>query len=259
MSKNENKDCVKKKNVNVLESIQTFVDTNIRLIQNGLYIVGGIGVIVAARSIYVTKIFTKVEDIPAQFLRDRVKLRGKVQQVHHDGMLSIEHIPILRLKIPFVKQNIDCLPVKLACIDVSPEGRLWLNRNILHKAVWFHLLHRNGSLNGMGSQLYSKIEIPRRFRGNIHVNEELIRLGLSKISSLSHLEENDMLLTNQNLLLYLDQLVKLEDIASKKGIGMWKQPEENSWRKKSLTAVGSILSSPFRAIKWMYKKWRHKE
>jgi hypothetical protein len=33
MSKNENKDCVKKKNVNVLESIQTFVDTNIRLIQ----------------------------------------------------------------------------------------------------------------------------------------------------------------------------------------------------------------------------------
>ena len=55
----------------------------------------------------------------------------------------------------------ECLPVKLACIDVSPEGKIWLKRNVLHNTVWFHLLHRTGSPVGFGSQLYSKIEIPQ--------------------------------------------------------------------------------------------------
>lgn len=61
------------------------------------------------------------------------------------------------------------------------------------------------------------------------------------------------------MLLYLDQLVKLEAKASEKGVGMWTQSEKGSWRTKTLKTVGTILSSPFRAIGWVYKKWKQKE
>ncbi|XP_045161406.2 protein C3orf33 homolog isoform X2 [Mercenaria mercenaria] len=240
--------------MNTVDSVKNKKD-----LQNGLYIVGGIGAIITARSIYMTKVFTKVEDIPAQFIRKQVKLRGKVKEVNDEGILSIEHIPIWRLRVPFIRQNQtnECLPVHLACIDLSPEGRLWLSENTLHKVVWFHLLHRTGSHNDMGSHLYSKIEIPQRFRRNIQVNEELIRQGLSKISSLSCLEDGKMP-TNKNLLLYLDRLVQLENHASKKGVGMWTQQEESSWTRKGLKTVGYILTSPVNVLKWIYKKWKRK-
>jgi len=45
--------------------------------------------------------------------------------------------------------------VRIACIDVGPEGKMWLNENAMNKTVWFHLLHRSSQ------EIYSKIIIPK--------------------------------------------------------------------------------------------------
>lgn len=259
MSSNKSSEEVKRNDFRILESVQIFVDSNIRTIKNCLYVTGGVGLIIVARSIYLTKVFTRVEDIPAQFIHKKVKLRGMVKEITDEGVLSIEHIPIMRLRIPFTKRKVnECLPVHLACIDLSPEGSLWLTNNVLNKVVWFHLLHRTSSYNGMGSHLYSKIEIPQRFRRNIRVNEELVKMGLSKISSLASLEESGKMPTNKNLLLYLDRLVKLEHTADKKGVGMWNQPKETSVIKKGLLGVKNIVTSPLKIVRWIYMKWKGK-
>ena len=50
-----------------------------------------------------TKIFTRVEDIPKEFITQHIKLLGKVTNVEDQGVLQVKHIPIVRL--PFVAQK----------------------------------------------------------------------------------------------------------------------------------------------------------
>lgn len=246
-----------KQHVNFLDNIQVWADSNIRLIQNTLYIIGGVGAVIVARSIYMTKVFTSVDEIPVSFIKRRVKLRGKVTEICDDGVLRIEHIPIVRLRVPFWSPGTGSIPVHLACIDISPEGRLWLTEKVWHKVVWFHLLHRSHS--NAGSHLYTKLELPKMFGRNIHVNEELIRQGLATISSLSNIEETGNLATNKHMLQYLDRLVKLEHKASTKGIGIWTQSKDKTLGRKSWEALKFIISSPFKVIRWIYKKGKGKK
>lgn len=254
MSNDRHLEAAKQQKTNVLDSLQVFVDSNIRVIQNTLYVIGGVGLVIAARSIYMTTVFTSIQEIPEAFISKQVKLRGKVIQVCDNGLLKIEHIPIMRLRVPFKAEKKGNLQVHLACIDVSPQGKLWLEANCSHKVVWFQLLHRNIAK----SHLYSKLEIPRLLRRNIRVNEELIQKGLASISSLNSLEQTGKMTSNQNILLYLDRLVKLEQKAAEKGVGMWTETTEKTFGRKTWEVLKIVLSSPYRLGKWIYRKRRGK-
>ncbi|KAL4221617.1 hypothetical protein ACF0H5_019874 [Mactra antiquata] len=158
-SNNENK----KSSINILGATQSFIDSHIQLVRNGIYIFAGVGLVIAVRGLYLSKVFTRVEDIPASFIKKKVRLQGKVKKINDEDVLWIEHVPVIRLPQPFTRQNKpkELLPVHLACIDLSPDGRLWLKDNILQQIVWFHLLHRTQHGDGNQAQLYSRIELPR--------------------------------------------------------------------------------------------------
>ncbi|XP_052821504.1 protein C3orf33 homolog [Mya arenaria] len=240
-----------------IDDFQVFVDRNHRIFTNALYAAGGITVIYMAWKVKATTVFTRVEKIPTDFIQNRVQLLGQVRRIDNDGVLHIQHKPIVKLKVPFTKpKSTDLLPVHLACIDVSLEGHLWLQQNMLERVVWFHLLHR--SKEHGEARLHCKVEIPRRFRWNIQVNEELVKMGICKISSLEQLKEIDPASTNQNLLQYIDRLVKLEHQASSKSVGMWTQSEDKVWSKKGLNLVKFVLTGPINIVKYIIRQLRRK-
>ena len=52
-----------------------------------------------------TKIFTSVENIPAEFIAKHVKLLGRVKSIGDHGTLHVMHTPILRLPFRAQKQG----------------------------------------------------------------------------------------------------------------------------------------------------------
>ena len=48
-----------------------------------------------------TKIFTQVKDVPKHFITSHMKLLGKVTEIGEFGILHIQHIPIVDMKVPF--------------------------------------------------------------------------------------------------------------------------------------------------------------
>ncbi|KAH3858440.1 protein C3orf33 homolog [Dreissena polymorpha] len=258
MPSDENKVTVKHSDKNILNAFQVFVDSNYRYIQTGLYVIGGISIIYIARTVRTTTVFRHVSDIPEEYVQKQVRLQGQVKKVDDDGVLHVQHVPILRIRIPFKKESaIGSLPLHLACIDIGPEGRLWLQQHVQEKTIWFHLMHRSKHLNHY--VLHSKVEIPKTFGRNIHVNEELVKKGLCKISQLSDLEGAKGVSTNQNMLLYLDRLVKFEHYAASKRLGMWTQSDKLLKNQSlPLKVIMAVLKSPVTLIKWLYRKRRTK-
>ena len=52
-----------------------------------------------------TKIFRKLEDIPKEVITKHFKLLGKVTGIGEFGVLQIQHIPILEMKIPLISKK----------------------------------------------------------------------------------------------------------------------------------------------------------
>uniref|UniRef100_A0A8C9F2W2 Uncharacterized protein n=1 Tax=Pavo cristatus TaxID=9049 RepID=A0A8C9F2W2_PAVCR len=77
--------------------------------------------------------FTNAMDIPVRFVEKNVKLRGKVHRVTERG-LEVEHIPI---------SSEGLLLVRLAGVELTPEGTVWLQRELKpSQMIWFQLLGR---------------------------------------------------------------------------------------------------------------------
>ena len=89
-------------------------------------------------------------------------------KLHHLSLFSNCHLQMLSLlrRLNFCclingKQNASLrftdgkLLVKLACLDISPEGRLWLGNTVINKTIWFQLLHRTVPI------IHCKVIIPR--------------------------------------------------------------------------------------------------
>lgn len=55
-------------------------------------------------SVFQSRVFTRVEDIPSSFVKKRVRLRGRVKKITDDDVLSIDHIPVIQLRLPFTKE-----------------------------------------------------------------------------------------------------------------------------------------------------------
>lgn len=102
------------------------------------------------------------------------------------------------------------------------------------------------------------LSIFQPLRRNLCVNEELLRLGLCKISQLSDITDLGIA-SNQNMVKYLDRLVRLEHQAAKKGVGMWTETKEKSITRKGLNMVKNLVVGPFNMLRWVFRKMRRKK
>ena len=89
------------------------------------------------------------------------------------------------------------------------------------------------------------------------MNEELIKQGLCRVTFLN--KDYSSFSGDKFLLKFVDRLVQLESVASRKKIGLWGSPEihrkkKSRHLKSTVNFLISFVSSPYYVIKWIIKK-----
>lgn len=205
------------------------------------------GIMLLIRSVRLTSKFTTSSDIPVEFIRKKVKLRGRLQRITECG-LEIEHIPIT---LPFIsswkEEPRGVLLVKLAGVELTESGKVWLQAELKpSQLLWFQLLGKEDSA------LFCYLLVNKGGYFNVNLNEEILRRGLGKTVLVKGLNYD-----SQTHWKIHRNLLKAELTALKKGEGIWKEESEkesyfrklkDSWRERwtkdnDLKPAGADLGS----------------
>ncbi|XP_069583562.1 protein C3orf33 homolog isoform X3 [Ranitomeya imitator] len=134
---------------NVVAKTSRLLDSHLYLVRNistGLAIAG---IVLCARSIRLITKFTSAKEIPEEFIKKNVKLRGKVIRVNGET-IEIDHVPISLPILRSVQQRWHgqgSLLVRLAGVELTQNGKVWLQDNLQPSQVlWFQLLNRQDSM-----------------------------------------------------------------------------------------------------------------
>nr|XP_061796953.1 protein C3orf33-like [Nerophis lumbriciformis] len=226
---------------NFVSVISQLADDNltlVRSISSGLALAG---VILIARSIKVITKFQTVSEIPSYFVESNISLRGRVHSVTEQG-LQVEHLPIyLPLLSPLLAKHkglpTSPLQVDLAGVDLTADGKLWLQRNLLPaQTVWLKLINRHGD------RLHCFVFDSKRSPWSLSVNEEVLRLGLARRAPLAGISQHSRLYWRLH-----KRLHRAEVKAEKKGLGLWK--EESQWERAVKAVWNSAL---FRLLRRLF-------
>ncbi|XP_071145248.1 protein C3orf33 homolog [Mytilus edulis] len=229
-----------------LDKTHDFIDQNPRAIRNSFYIVGGAGIALLLKSIHVGTFFRHGKDIPKRFISKGVKLQGRVKEIDLDGIVYVQHIPILDLRLPWLKKpRTELLPMTLAFVDLTPNCKKWLEQNLLDTHIWFKVFRREKDKDQLQAALfYQKFLVWRTC-----INEKLIKEGVCKVSNLSD-EEMKMLTEKQVELLH--RMVALERTADKRGRGIWKE-EKPPFKESVKAMLYKSMYAPVVLGKYLYK------
>ncbi|KAG7453765.1 hypothetical protein JOB18_006278 [Solea senegalensis] len=231
--------------VNVVSVVSQFVDDNLTVVRNistGLVIAG---VVLIGRSIKLTTKFKSASEIPARFIERNVSLRGKVHSVTEEGGVKVEHVPIhvpvlspLLSKTHQGASSSSLLLVRLAGVDVTTEGRTWLQQNLVPAhTVWLKLISCEDDV------LHCLLSQSRGWMWSRCVNEQLLRLGLARTAPVSLLPDSRFYWRLHR------RLHRAEVSAERKGRGLWK--EDSLWER----AANAVRDSPaFRLMRSVFKK-----
>ncbi|KAM9452219.1 protein C3orf33 homolog isoform 3-T3 [Salvelinus alpinus] len=212
---------------NIISVISQFADDNLTIIR-------------------ITR-FGVASEIPARFIEKNVSLRGRVQTITEMG-LEVEHIPIyIPVLSPLLAKGLLSsgggrvypLAVRLAGVELTPEGRAWLEQHLSPaQTVWLKLVSREEET------LHCLVSVSRGSLRSLCLNEEVLRLGLARTVPVSGLHPQS------HLYLRLHQrLLKAEVKAERKGRGMWK--EDSLWERTSQAVWDNSLVRLIRRIfKW---------
>uniref|UniRef100_A0A4W5LA53 TNase-like domain-containing protein n=1 Tax=Hucho hucho TaxID=62062 RepID=A0A4W5LA53_9TELE len=186
--------------------------------------------------------FGVASEIPARFIEKNVSLRGRVQTITEIG-LEVEHIPIyIPVLSPLLAKGgggVFTLAVHLAGVELTPEGRVWLEQHLSPaQTVWLKLVSREEET------LHCLVSVSRGSLRSLCLNEEVLRLGLARTVPVSGLHPQS------HLYLRLHQrLLRAEVKAERKGRGMWK--EDSLWERTSQAVRDNSLVRLIRRIfKW---------
>ncbi|XP_016078087.1 PREDICTED: protein C3orf33 homolog [Miniopterus natalensis] len=181
------------------------------------------GIMLLLRSVRLTSKFTSSSDIPVEFIRRNVKLRGRLRRITENGF-EIEHIPItLPVISSWRKEPCGVLLVKLAGVELTETGKVWLQKELKpSQLLWFQLLGKENST------LFCYLLVNKGRFFNVSLNEEILRRGLGKTVLVKGLNYDSKIYwkIHRNLL-------KAELTALKKREGLWKEEyEKESYLEK---------------------------
>ncbi|CAH6896777.1 E130311K13Rik [Phodopus roborovskii] len=201
---------------NVVTRVSQWADNHLRLVQNISTGMAIAGIMLLIRSVRLTSKFTTSSDIPVEFIRKKIKLRGRLHRITESG-LEIEHIPIT---LPFIsswkKEPCGVLLVKLAGVELTETGKAWLQKELKpSQLLWFQLLGKENSA------LFCYLLMNKGGYFNINLNEEILRRGLGKTVLVKGLHYDSK--THWKI---HRRLLKAELTAVKKGEGIWKEESE---------------------------------
>ncbi|KAM3616060.1 uncharacterized protein V6R79_011565 [Siganus canaliculatus] len=225
---------------NIVSSISQWADDNLTLVRNISTGLALAGVIVIGRSIRLLTRFQNVSEIPARFIERNVSLRGKVHSITDRGV-EVEHVPIyVPVLSPLMSEHkgagTSSMLVNLAGVELTPEGREWLQKNLPPaKTVWLKLISRESdTLHCLVSQSKGSV-------WSYCVNEEVLRLGLARTAPMVGVLPDSRLYWRLH-----KRLHRAEVRAEKKGRGLWRQ--ESLWERASKAVRDSTLLTLLRRI-----------
>uniref|UniRef100_A0A3Q3MGP6 Chromosome 3 open reading frame 33 n=1 Tax=Mastacembelus armatus TaxID=205130 RepID=A0A3Q3MGP6_9TELE len=201
------------------------------------------GVIVIARSIRLITKFQAASEIPAHFIERNVSLRGKVHSITEKG-LEVEHVPIyLPVLSPLLSRvkgvSKSPLLVHLAGVELTPEGRVWLQKNLAPaQTVWLKLISREDDM------LHCLVSQSRGSVLSQCLNEEVLRLGLARTTPVTGVLPDSRLYWRLH-----KRLHRAEVKAERKGRGLWK--EDSLWERVSKAVSNNTL---FRLMRRIFKR-----
>uniref|UniRef100_A0A8C2V1A9 Chromosome 3 open reading frame 33 n=2 Tax=Chinchilla lanigera TaxID=34839 RepID=A0A8C2V1A9_CHILA len=217
------------------------------------------GVLLFLRSVRLTSKFTRSSDIPAEFIRKSVKLRGRLHRITENG-LEIEHIPItLPIISSWRKEPYGVLLVQLAGVELTESGKVWLQKELKpSQLLWFQLLGKENSV------LFCHLLVNKGGYFSVNLNEEILRRGLGKTVLVKGLNYDSR--THWKI---HRKLLKAELAAIRKGEGIWKEDSEKEsylekfkemWKKENLKATGPDFNltkgSYYDKFRRTYETWK---
>lgn len=129
------------------------------------------------------------------------------------------------------------LLVHLAGVELTPEGRLWLQENVApSQMVWLKLISREGDM------LHCFVSQSRK--GSLRsycMNEEVLGLGLARTAPVPGVLPNSRLYWRLH-----KRLHRAEVKAERKGRGLWK--EDSLWERTSKAISNNALFSLMKRI-----------
>lgn len=158
----------------------------------------------------------------------------------------MEHVPIYVpvLSPLFSKHKGACpspMPVHLAGVELTPEGRSWLYNNLAPaQTVWLKLVSREDDM------LHCLVSQSRGSVFSYCVNEEVLRLGLARTAPLVGVQPDSRLYWRLHRRLH-----RAEVKAERKGRGLWKQ--ESRWERASQAVRDSAV---FRLMSRLFNRTR---
>ncbi|KAK7905200.1 hypothetical protein WMY93_017807 [Mugilogobius chulae] len=234
---------------NIVSLFSQFADDHLTLVRNLSTGLAVVGVIIIARSIKLMTKFHTASQIPLHFVERNVTLYGKVHSVTENS-LAVEHVPV---HVPVIssflhkKHNLcpSLLQVHLAGVELTPEGRQWLQENLLPaKMVWIKLISQEDNI------LYCLVSQNKGVLRTYCINEELLRQGLARTAPITGLIPDSRLYWRLHRRLH-----RAEVKAERKNRGLWK--EDSLWeRAKKALRENRILSLIRRVLtKTPEEKW----
>ena len=167
--------------------------------------------------------FKTAADIPAHFFRRGIRVNGVVKNlsVSREGniVLAVNHTPIVSLS-PARKIK-GTIPVQVASVSVDPGQK---NKAVVSAEE--ALARAQGKvrfcpLDISGDTVAAIVYVNRRVLHNADLGRNLVSLGLASSAPF------DTALAGHKIYeKYYARLVKLENAASKRKIGMWQQEKE---------------------------------
>uniref|UniRef100_A0A674N721 Chromosome 3 open reading frame 33 n=1 Tax=Takifugu rubripes TaxID=31033 RepID=A0A674N721_TAKRU len=205
---------------NIVSTISHFVDDNLTFVR--------------------TTRFRAASEIPARFIERNVSLRGRVRSVSDRGV-EVEHVPVyLPVLSPLLSKvkgvDSSSILVHLAGVELTPEGRVWLQENLAPaQTVWLKLISREDDM------LHCLV---RRSQGSVWgrcVNEELLWLGLARTTPVVGVR------TDSRIYWHLHKrLHRAEVKAERKGRGLWQR--DSTWERVSRAILDSSVIRMMRRI-----------
>ncbi|XP_044145889.1 protein C3orf33 homolog isoform X1 [Bufo gargarizans] len=232
---------------NVIAKASGLLDSHLYILRNistGLAIAG---IVLCARSIRLVTKFTQAKDIPEQFIKKNVKLRGKVVCVTEET-IEIDHIPISLPVLRSVQKKWHgqgSLLVRLAGVELTQDGKIWLQNNLQpSEMLWFQLLNREDSM------LDCFVFINRGGFINDCLNVVLLKEGLGRTAHIRGVHQGP-----GHHLAFYKRLLQAEIKAQKARKGLWKRESQMNILTNAVLR-NSIIQHVKQFFSLMTKYWK---
>ncbi|ETN79326.1 hypothetical protein NECAME_09902 [Necator americanus] len=197
--------------------------------------VGLAGVVLFLRNSRLFARFEHAAQIPEDFVRKELELKGTVREILPSGELRVEHIPIVKLPSFLGRKRPPkgLLNIRLAGVDLSTAGQQFISKDLrlMNKPITFTVIK---GTDGASNSIDADVTVKKNTFSRTNLNIEVVRRGYARVpppESPRHLKALQTIPAYSRL---VNRLLMSEKVADRRGVGLW---ERDSW-------VESVQSYP---------------